>query len=77
MGLIIYITRQNLLPWVVKDVKLWLETLGLNDSIPGGRLQVYVYYLAFIRSSIKKYNFIEKDKDIFNPIVYGGEGKGT
>jgi hypothetical protein len=34
-------------------------------------------HLAFIKSSIKKYNFIKKDKDIFNPIIYGGEGKGT
>jgi hypothetical protein len=33
-------------------------------------------YLAFIKSSIKKYDFIEKDKDIFNPIVCEGEGKG-
>jgi hypothetical protein len=34
-------------------------------------------YLAFIKFSTKKYNFIKKDKDILNPIVYGGEGKGT
>jgi hypothetical protein len=33
-------------------------------------------HLAFIRSNIKKYNFIKKDKDIFNPIACGGEGKG-
>ena len=32
-------------------------------------------YLAFIRSSIKKYNFINKDKDIFKPIKYKGEDK--
>ena len=32
-------------------------------------------YLVFIRSSIKKYNFMDKDKDIFKPIKYKGEGK--
>jgi hypothetical protein len=62
---------------VVKDIKLWLKTLGLNNFISGGRLQVYICHLAFIRFSMKKYNFIEKDKDIFNPIVCGGEGKRT
>jgi hypothetical protein len=35
-----------------------------------------MYHLAFIRSSTKKYNFIEKNKDILDPIVCGGEGKG-
>jgi hypothetical protein len=62
---------------VVKDIKLWLKTLGLNDFIFGGKLQVRVHYLAFIRFSTKKYNFIKKDKDILDPIVYRGEGKGT
>ena len=32
-------------------------------------------YFAFIRSSIKKYNFIDKDKDILKPIKYKKEGK--
>ena len=32
-------------------------------------------YLAFIRFSIKKYNFIDKDKDILKPIKYEEEGK--
>jgi len=32
-------------------------------------------YLAFIRSSIKKYNFINKDKDILKPIKCGREGE--
>jgi hypothetical protein len=36
-----------------------------------------MHYLAFIKSNIKKYDFIKKDKDILNPIIYGGEGKGT
>jgi hypothetical protein len=62
---------------VVENIKLWLKTLGLNDFIPGGRLQVCVYHLAFIKSSMKKYDFIEKDKNILNPIVCGREGKGT
>jgi len=31
-------------------------------------------YLAFIRSSIKKYNFMDKDKDILKPIKYKREG---
>jgi len=60
---------------VVKDVELWFKTLKLNDCIPGGKLQVRVHYLAFIRSSIKKYNFIDKDKDILKPIKCKGEGK--
>jgi len=32
-------------------------------------------HLAFIRSSIKKYNFIDKDKDILKPIKCKKEGK--
>jgi hypothetical protein len=32
-------------------------------------------YLAFIRSGIKKYNFIDKDKDILKPIKCKEEGK--
>ena len=32
-------------------------------------------YIAFIRSSIKKYNFIDKNKDILKPIKYKREGK--
>ena len=75
VGLTIYITRQNLLPQVVKDIKLQFKTLKLNDSIPKSRLQVYIYYTAFIRSSIKKYNFMEEDKHILYPIKYGIEGK--
>ena len=32
-------------------------------------------YLAFIRSSIKKYDFTDKDKDILKPIKCEEEGK--
>jgi len=32
-------------------------------------------YIAFIKSSIKKYNFIEEDKDIFNFIKREKESK--
>jgi hypothetical protein len=32
-------------------------------------------YSAFIRSGIKKYNFIDKDKDILKPIKCEEEGK--
>ena len=73
--LTIYITRQNLLLQAVKDVKLQFKTLKLGNSIPRGRLQVRVYYTAFIRSSIKKYNFIKKDKDIVNFIKREKENK--
>ena len=60
---------------MVKDVELWFKTLGLNDSIPRGRLQVYVCYTAFIRSSTKKYDFMEEDKCILYFIKYRIEGK--
>ena len=60
---------------MVKDIKSWFKTLRLNDSIPRGRLQVYIHYAAFIRSSMKKYDFIEKDKHILYPIKYKIEGK--
>jgi len=32
-------------------------------------------YMAVIKSNIKKYNFIEKEKDIFNFIKYKRENK--
>ena len=60
---------------MVKDIKSWFKTLGLNNSIPRGRLQVYMRYVAFIRSSTKKYNFIKEDKCILYPIKYGIEAK--
>ena len=60
---------------MVKDIKLWFKTLELNDFIPRGKLQLYIHYSAFIKSSIKKYNIIDKDKDILKPIKYKGEGE--
>ena len=60
---------------MVEDVKLWFKTLGLNNFIFRGRLQVCVYHAAFIRSSIKKYDFMEEDKHILYFIKYGIEGK--
>ena len=54
---------------MVKDVKLWFKTLELNNFIPKGKLQVYIRYLAFIKSSIKKCNFIDKDNVRTNLIV--------
>ena len=42
----------------------------LGNFIPGGRLQVYIYYAAFIRSSIKKFNFIKENKDnLLTPLL--------
>jgi SNF2-related domain len=75
VGPTIYITRQNLLPQAVEDVESWFETSGLNDSIPGGRLQVRVRHTAFIRSSTKKYDFTDEDKDILEPIKCERDGK--
>ena len=59
---------------MVKDVESWFKTLELNNFIPRSKLQVHMRYLAFIRSSIKKYNFTDKDKDILKPIKCKREG---
>ena len=77
MGLTIYITKQNLFPQVVKDVKSWFKTLGLNNFIPRGKLQVHVRYMAFIRFNIKRYNFIKEDKSILYPKKCEIKGKGV
>ena len=62
---------------MVEDVKLWFKTSELNDFIPKNRLQVCICHVAFIRSSIKKYDFIKEDKHILHFIKYKTKGKGV